>query len=138
MEDIIHEGQSYSITNTCPLDTGLFMLYHAYKSSGLDFQYLFESDRLPVYTTMRRTFQLVETDGWDSARLFWLLTHGLLKNKTQNGEYDLENTITEIVFRFVQSIQIFTITSMCSCAACPKQYRSTNSVDIVLRYVYAA
>lgn len=133
MHSSLHEGQSHSVTNTCPLDTGLFILYHAYKSGGSEFRNLFETDRLPVFTTLRRTFQLVDSDSWDSARLHWLIVHNLLKNTTANGEYDIENTLTEIVFRFIQTMQLYTITSECSCVACPKQFRHTKSVDIVLR-----
>ena len=68
VHSVIHEGRLYSVTNTCPLDTGLFILYHAYKSGGSKFQDLFETDPLPIFTTLRRTFQLVESDNWDIAR----------------------------------------------------------------------
>ena len=133
MHSIIHEGQLYSVTNTCPLDTGLFILYHAYKSGGSKFQNLFETDRLPIFTTLRRTFQLVDSDSWDNARLHWLVIHDLLKEKTSNGDYDIENALTEIVFRFVQTIQLYAITSECSCIECPRHFRHMKSVAIVVR-----
>ncbi|CAF4095238.1 unnamed protein product [Rotaria sordida] len=34
----IYEGQSFSITRTCPVDTGLFVLYHAYKAGSDGFR----------------------------------------------------------------------------------------------------
>ena len=32
IRNTIHEDKIYSATNTSPLDTGLFVLYHAYKA----------------------------------------------------------------------------------------------------------
>ena len=132
IRNAIYEGNMFSVTNTCPLDTGLFILYHAYKAASENFRALFESDTLPAFEDIRRTFQLVEGDGWTVGRLYWLVRHGLLKKKNDNCEYDIENTLTEIVFRFVQPMQEYSIRSKCSCAACPKSVRQSTSVDITL------
>ena len=132
IRNAIHEGKIYSVTRTCPLDTGLFVFYYAYRAGSEKFRQLFEDNALNAFTVLRRTFQLVESDGWTVARLYWLLEHGILKDTNAAHEYDIENTLTEIVFRFVQPMQEYPIRSKCSCAACPKRVRQTNSVDITL------
>ena len=132
IRNAIYEGRIYSVTNTCPLDIGLFILYHAYKAGTAEFRERFERDDLHSYATIRRTFQMVESDGWTTARLYWLVKHGLLKKKNEDHLYDIENTLTEIVFRFVQPMQKYLVTSTCSCSACPKQIRQTTSSDIAL------
>jgi hypothetical protein len=130
--NVIHEGKIYSVTNTCPLDTGLFVLYHAYKAGTEKFRELFERDDLDAVIAIRQTFQLVESDGWKTARLYWLILHGLLKDNSQDYVHDIKNTLTEIVFRFVKPMQAHPIRSECSCAACPKQIRHGTNVDIAL------
>ena len=126
-----YEGKIYSVTNTCPLDTGLFTLYFAYQTGTSEFRDLFERDTLEIYRTLRRTFQLVESDDWTIARLYWLTTHNLLDND-ERGIHDIENTLTEIVFKFIQPMQKHPIRSKCSCDACPKQIRSITNSDLAL------
>ena len=99
IRNAIHEGKIYSVTNTCPLDTGLFVLYHAYKAGTEKFRGLFERDDLDAFITIRRTFQLVESDGWVTVRLYWLILHGLLRDNSQNYVHDIKNTLTEIAFK---------------------------------------
>ena len=132
IRNAIHEGKIYSVTNTCPLDTSLFVLYHAYKAGTEKFRDLFERDDLNAIFTIRRTFQLVESDGWVTVRLYWLILHGLLRANSQNYVHDIKNTLTEIVFKFVKSMQEHSTKSKCSCAACPKQIRYGTNVDIAL------
>ena len=68
IRNAIHEGKIYSVTNICPLDTSLFVLYHAYKACTEKFRGLFERDDLDAFITIRPIFQLVESDGWITAR----------------------------------------------------------------------
>ena len=42
IDDAVYNGQHFSIFNTCPLDTGLFAVYHAYKAGGDAFRLLVE------------------------------------------------------------------------------------------------
>lgn len=128
----IFEGQMYSVTNTCPLDTGLFVMYYAYTAGSFEFRDLFERDTLEIYSILRRTFQLVESDDWTVARLYWLTTHNLLQDNAEIDVHNIENTLTEIVFRFLQPMQKHTIKSKCSCNACPKQLRYTTNFDLNL------
>lgn len=132
IRNALYEGEIYSVTKTCPLDTGLFVLYYAHKAGTSEFRDLFASDTLEIYTTLRRTFQLVESDDWTTARLYWLTTHNLLGNNNDIRLHDIENTLTEIVFKFIRPIQEHPVKSKCSCDACPKQIRCKTSCDIGL------
>ena len=132
IDDAVYNGQHYSIFNTCPLDTGLFAVYHAYKAGGDAFRLLFENDTIEAIALLRHIFQLVESDGWTIARLFWLTKHHLLTVQDSHGNYNLKNTLNEIVFRFIQPMQSFRLVSRCSCLVCPKPIRDRTSVDIAL------
>lgn len=129
----IYEGQSFSVTRTCSIDTGLFALYHAYKVGNDKFQKFFDNDNLDALVVLRETFRYVETRDWTVARLHWLVRYQLLNEKTLDGRYDLENTLTKIVFDYVRPMQVFDIISECSCVACSQRIRKTTSVDITLR-----
>ena len=132
IRNVTYEGKIYSITNTCPLDTGLFVLYYAYKAGTPEFRHLLDRDTLEIYTTLRRTFQIVESDDWAIARLYWLTTHNLLDDRSDIRVHDIENTLTEIVFKFIRPMQEHSVKSKCSCNACSKQIRLTINCDIAL------
>ncbi|CAF0932936.1 unnamed protein product [Didymodactylos carnosus] len=123
-------GDSGNQTTAC-----LFVLHHVYKADTDHFRDLFETDTLEAFILLRRKFQHVESDGWTTARLYWLTQNNLLKVKIKNDQYDIENTLNEIVFRFIQPIQAFPIKSKCYCSACPKSIRESTSVDIPPRKV---
>ncbi|CAF4153886.1 unnamed protein product, partial [Adineta steineri] len=132
IENATYAGEQYFIFNTCTIDTGLFILYHAYKTQSDDFRNLFLSDTLNIYKIIHRTFQLVDTDGWTTARLYWLTENNLLTNKHRNGKYDLMNTMEAIVFQFIKRMQTFPIKSKCTCVVCPKRTREHMNADISL------
>jgi hypothetical protein len=132
IRNAIHESKIYSLTNTCPLDTGLFVLYHVYKAGTEKFRDLFKRDDLDACVALRRTFQLVESDNLTTARLYWLILHGLLKDNSQGYVHDIKNNLVEIVFRFVKPMQEHSTRSKCSCVACQKQIRHGTNVDIAL------
>jgi hypothetical protein len=133
IKDGVYAEHSFNITNTCPVDTGLFILYHAYKANTDEFRNLFETNTLEAFITLRRTFQYVENDNWTVARLYWLVKHDLLTIVNEVGQYDLMDTLTKIVFDFVKPMQQFQLKSQCTCTACPKSYREHTSSDIQLR-----
>ncbi|CAF1538415.1 unnamed protein product, partial [Didymodactylos carnosus] len=135
IKDAFYAGEYFSVFHTCSLDTGLFVLYHAYKAGTDDFRQLFEIDTLEIYAFLHRTFQLVESNGWNSARLYWLTGKKLLKEKTKDGKYDLKSTMDEVVFKFVKPMQTFPIQSKCTCTACPKPLREHTSMEISLTKV---
>lgn len=125
-------GRDFSVLNTCPIDTGLFVLYHAYKAGTDKFRNLFEVEIPDALKLLRRTFHLVEHEGWTDARLFWLTENNLLKKQLKNGLYDIKNTMDEIVFRFVKPLQTYPLKSKCTCIVCPKFIREYTSQEIGL------
>ena len=72
---------------------------------------IFRSDTLHAYTLLRYTFELIESDGWTIARLYWLMETNLLTTKTRDGQYDIKNTIDEVVFQFTKPMQTFSLKS---------------------------
>jgi len=108
-------------------------MYHAYKAGTDNFRRIFESHTLDVYQFLRRTFELIETNGWTTARLYWLTEKKILANKTKkNGWYDLMDTMDAIVFQFIKPMQTFRVKSKCSCTACPKPIRQYTNTHITL------
>ena len=131
--DGVYAEQTFSIINTCSVDTGLFILYHAYKAGTEKFRNLFETDVLDAFISFRRTFQYVDNDNWTTARLYWLVRHELLDKQDGENVYDLLNTMTHVVFNFVRPAQTFEINLECRCVACPKRRRQYLSSNITLR-----
>ena len=111
IKNATYRNQTFSIINTCPIDTGLLALYHAYKTGTDAFRNIFQSDTLHAYTLLRHTFQLIESDGWTIARLYWLMEKNLLTTKTRDGQYDIKNTNDEVVFQFTKPMQTFSLKS---------------------------
>ncbi|CAF4464362.1 unnamed protein product, partial [Didymodactylos carnosus] len=99
IKNAIFNGTKYSVINTCLLDSALFVLYYAYVSYSNQFRALFDRETKPIYCNLRKTFQLVESDGWDTARLYWLNIHKRLNSPTANGnnQYNLFGTVDENV-----------------------------------------
>ena len=93
-------------TQSCPIHSGLFVFYYAYKAGTDKFRGLFDSNSLDSLKLLRHVFYTVDNEGWTNARLFWLLQNNLLKKKSKDGRYDIENTMDEIVFRFIKLMQI--------------------------------
>ncbi|CAF4028148.1 unnamed protein product, partial [Adineta steineri] len=132
IENATYAGEHYFIFHTCTVDTGLFILYHAYKTQSDDFRNLFLSDTLSIYKIIHRTFQLVDTNGWTTARLYWLTENNILTDKRSDGKYDLMNTMEAIIFQFIKVMQAFPIKSKCTCVVCPKRTCEQINVDITL------
>jgi hypothetical protein len=132
IENTIYGGERFFIFNTCPIDTGLFILYHAYKAGTDHFRNLFESSTLDASKLLRHIFRLIEKDGWTVARLYWLTRNNLLTNKNKNGTYDLKDTMDAVVFKFIKTMQTYPVKSTCSCLACPKRIREYTNVHIEL------
>ncbi|UJR13094.1 hypothetical protein I4U23_000118 [Adineta vaga] len=69
IEHTTSAGERFSVVNACSIDTGLFILYHGFKTATGDFHEFLKSNILDAYKLLRHTFQLIETDGWNVARL---------------------------------------------------------------------
>ena len=87
-------NKSYSVTRTCLVDTCLFVLYYAYKMGTDEFRNLVENDALNAFIALGETFVYVERHGLIVARLYWLVQRQLLTVTTTDGQYDLENTLS--------------------------------------------
>ncbi|UJR24213.1 hypothetical protein I4U23_027180 [Adineta vaga] len=130
IDNFVYAGKRYDIFHTCTIDTGLFILYHAYKAHSDEFRNIFTCNSLDIYQIIWRTFQLVDTEGWTTARFYWLTEHNLLENRSSNGDYDLMDTMEAIVFQFIKPMQKYPVKSKCACPVCPKQVREYTNVDI--------
>jgi hypothetical protein len=131
--DTIYMSKKYTVTNTCSLDSALFIFYHSYKTGGSTFQQLFEMNTTHYHTSLRKLFKLVESDGWNIARLHWLVSNNLLNEMNFDDEFDVRDTLFENVLQFVRPMQMYNIKSECSCMMCPKRIRENKSIDISLQ-----
>ncbi|CAF4120533.1 unnamed protein product, partial [Rotaria sordida] len=126
------DGKRYSASNTCSLDSSLFLLYYIYKSSSNYFRSLFNQNLL-VCEQLRKTFEFVETDGWDIARLYWITIHSTHPDKNNRVQHhDLYTTADNNVFQYVRELQKHVIKSTCRSSDCPKLERVKHSVDIAM------
>ena len=101
----VYGNKSYSVTRMCPLDTGLFVLYYAYKTGTDEFRNLFEKDALDAFITLRETFAYVVSHDGVVARLHWFVQHQLLTVRKTDNQYGLENTFSRTVSDYVKSMQ---------------------------------
>jgi hypothetical protein len=128
----INATDRYSVSNTCSLDSSLFLLYYIYISHSEDFRFLFDPD-IRACDNLRKTFDLVERKGWDMARLYWITVNSVYsKPEAKNAHIDLYGTADTNCFQFVREIQKYVIESSCTCTDCPKLVRQSHSVDISL------
>ncbi|CAF1535171.1 unnamed protein product [Didymodactylos carnosus] len=136
IKNAVFNGTEYSFIKTCSLDSALFVLYYAYVSYSCQFRALFDRETKPIYSNLCKTFQLVESDGWDTARLYSLTIHKRLDSSTANGnnQYNLFDTVDENVFRYIRTMQEYENPSECLCEDCLRRTRTLISTDIALNY----
>ena len=60
----------------------------------------------------------------------------MLTVTTTDGQYDLENTLSNTVFDYVKLMQEFEVKTECTYAACPYRIQRHPSVEISLKYVF--
>ena len=101
-------------------------------SHSKEFRSLFDSD-IEVCDRLHKTFDLVESKGWDLARLYWITANSIYSNQKDAYKHiDLYGTADTNVFQYVREIQKYVIKSTCTCTDCPKSMRQSHSVDISL------
>jgi hypothetical protein len=83
-----------------------------------------------VCQQLKRTFDLVETQGWDIARIYWVSIHTNNSDRTQH--HDLFATADTNVFQYVRELQKYVMKSKCKSPDCPKPERVLHSVDIAM------
>jgi hypothetical protein len=125
-------NKRYSASNTCSLDSSLFLLYYIYKSNSEEFRSLIDPN-IPVCGQLLQTFNLVENEGWDIARVYWISIHatGPYRNKS-NQHHDLFTTADNNVFQYVRELQKYVVKSTCTSTDCPKLLWEKRSVDIAM------
>lgn len=90
-----------------------------------------KSDKEP-FLSLRKTFELVDSEGWDEARLYWLMINGLLSPK-QFNYYNSYGSVDGNALRFIKSyLQLYESRSICSQKDCPMRERKTTSTEIAL------
>lgn len=125
-------AQSYSLTMTCPIDTALFALYFIYKT---DIDFAGEVDDAPPsspYSLLMKTFNIVEKEGWDAARIYWLLKLNILKPSDKQPK-SLFGSVDEEVFSFIKQQQRHSTTIACARVDCIQRERNFSTTEITIR-----
>ena len=110
----------------------LFIFYYAYKVGTDKSRSIFNSNTVGALKFLPRVLYIVDNEGWTNARLFWLIENNLIKKKSKDARYDIENTVDEILFRFIKPIQIYPHKSKCACSVCPALVREHMSTEFGL------
>ena len=126
-----NHGQTYSISNTCKIDSGLFILFYLYKTDEEVAEAIDVDDPKSPYSILRQTFQYVDTDGWDVARIYWLLTNKILKPSDRNMK-NLFGSMDENVFRFVKEKQRYARTVLCTREECRRKKRIIENTELFI------
>jgi hypothetical protein len=87
------------------------------------------SDTSP-YSTLVKIFHIVEKEGWDAARISWLLTHRILK--TSDRKKSLFGSIDEQVFCFLKQAQRHSVKIECSRLQCKEKQRNYTTTELDL------
>ena len=124
------QGRTYTLTLTCPTDSALFILYFIYRT---DIDVADEFDTAPKtspYSTLTNTFRLAEKEGWDAARISWLLTFNVLK--TSERTKLLFGAVDEQVFCFIKNEQRHSTTITCTNLDCTDKERNYSTTELTL------
>ncbi|CAF1459793.1 unnamed protein product [Adineta steineri] len=129
--DCLFSGRTYSVTNTCNIDSPLFAIYVTFRTESAIQNIILNSENEP-FLSLRKTFALVESDGWDEARLYWLTTHNILIHQKSN-KYNIYGSIDANVSCFIKNpVQLYKNMSVCSRQDCPKRERLATSSDLTI------
>ncbi|CAF3280764.1 unnamed protein product [Rotaria socialis] len=70
VKNVMYTGQAYTLYNTCAIDSALFSLYFIYVTDEIISSELKEAAESSPYATLIKTFNIVEKEGWDVARIY--------------------------------------------------------------------
>ncbi|CAF1533686.1 unnamed protein product [Adineta ricciae] len=129
-KNALFEGRRYTLTFTCPIDTALFALYFIYRVNDFVCEEMNDALGTSPYATLVKTFRIVDKDGWDAARISWLLHFNLLK--TSDRTKSLFGSVDEIVFCFLKNTQRHSTTITCTNPHCTQRKRVISSTEIGL------
>lgn len=124
----------YSIINTCSLDSALFALYFTYRTN-INIQQQITSK---ILDEMEPTFALVETEGWDAARIDWLKRHDQLQIVQSPGlneviTSDNYGSLDERVFCFIKELQRYSSSIKCTRPECEEKVRRVSNTELSIR-----
>ncbi|CAF0970624.1 unnamed protein product [Didymodactylos carnosus] len=129
IRNALFQGQSYPINNTCNADSALFALYVLYRTDLNIAEELINASEKSPYGALYKTFHLVETQGWDAARINWLLTHNRLKTSDRQTK-SMFGSLDEDVFCFIKGQQRHSSTIICSRPECKGRKRTVTSTEL--------
>ncbi|CAF3432704.1 unnamed protein product [Rotaria socialis] len=132
LNNVIFEGQSYSLTLTCPIDSALFVLYFLYKTDVSLAGELDDAPQSSPYSKLVETFKIVEKEGWDTARIYWLLTFNILKRSDRRLK-SLFGSVDEQVFCFLKNEQRHSNKIICTRPDCKEKERFYSTTELSIR-----
>ena len=128
---VLFAGRAYSVTNTCNIDAPLFAIYVIFLTEPVANDIILNSINEP-FLSLRKTFSFVDSDGWDEARLFWLISNGILGHQSYN-DHNAYGSVDGNFLRFIKNpAQLHQHRSICSRWDCPTRERTIKSADIGL------
>ncbi len=84
------------------------------------------------FLSPRKTFALVESDGWDEARLYWLITHDLLDNQQPNL-HNAYGSVDGNTLRCIKNpVPLYKSKSICARQDCPTRERTMINTDLAV------
>ncbi|CAF1491231.1 unnamed protein product [Adineta steineri] len=128
IENFMFQDKKYTLFNTCPTDSALFALYFLYKTDLNISEEFKDAPETSPYSTLVKTFEIVEKEGWDAARISWLLTFDLLK--TSDRKKNLFGSVNEQVFCFVKYLQRYSIEIECTRPQCKRKTRIETTTEL--------
>jgi hypothetical protein len=87
-----------------------------------------------MYTILSRTLRLVDQDGWDVARICWLLENKILKSSDHKVK-DLFGSMDRNVFRLIKARQQYSRRRVCTRANCPRREHTLINTELCIRHV---
>ncbi|CAF1401383.1 unnamed protein product [Rotaria magnacalcarata] len=129
IKNVMYTGQAYTLYNTCAIDSALFSLYFIYVTDEIISSELKEAADSSPYATLTKTFNIVEKEGWDAARIYWLLKCNILKTAGRLTR-DLFGSVDELAFSFLKSRQRHSNEIICLRSDCPKKERKCTSTEL--------
>ena len=86
------------------------------------------------FLSLRKTLSLAEADGWNEARLYWLISNGILDHQSHN-DHTAYGSVDGNFLRFVKNpAHLHQNRSICSRQDCPTHERTISSADSGLDY----
>jgi hypothetical protein len=87
------------------------------------------------YSTLVKTFDIVEENGWDAARIYWLRAFNVIKISDPQT-ISLFDYADEQVFSFLKSEQRHSYKTVCARPDCKGKERDFTATELNILYVY--